>query len=225
MRAVILAAGRGRRLQEEGPKCLLEVGGQTLLERQVGYLRSLGVEVGVVVGYREHEVRRAVSATFFANPRFAEGNVLSLACAAAWLEAGECLVMDADLLYPREFLEQLLVRPGCALLADPALQDTGEEVKVYVEGERVVGLTKLTRADRKPFGESIGIFRFDRRGGARLAAELRAAAPHEEYETVVERLLGELDMGCMPVRGPWIEIDFPADVTRAREVIAPALSL
>ena len=43
MRAVILAAGRGSRMNELGdvrPKCLVELAGRTLLERQVAALRD-----------------------------------------------------------------------------------------------------------------------------------------------------------------------------------------
>ncbi|MCG8542822.1 MAG: NTP transferase domain-containing protein, partial [Alphaproteobacteria bacterium] len=58
--AVILAAGRGRRLAsvtDNRPKCLVEVGGCTLLQRQLRLLRRAGVErVCVVAGYQGQAV-------------------------------------------------------------------------------------------------------------------------------------------------------------------------
>ncbi len=64
MRAIILAAGRGSRLQQAQlrPKCLLEFGGASLLERHLQLLRDAGVaEVVLVLGFM-HETVAAVAA-------------------------------------------------------------------------------------------------------------------------------------------------------------------
>ena len=62
MRGVILAAGRGSRLNgvaAEAPKCLVEVGGITLVERQIRALRAAGVnDITIVVGCQADRVRR-----------------------------------------------------------------------------------------------------------------------------------------------------------------------
>jgi hypothetical protein len=56
MRALLLAAGSGRRLQRPYPKCLVEIGAMTLLSRALRALATVGVsEAWVVVGYR-HEL-------------------------------------------------------------------------------------------------------------------------------------------------------------------------
>ena len=56
MKAIILAAGRGTRMKaltEEKPKCLVELDGQSLLEKQLGALRQSGIEdIAIVTGYR-----------------------------------------------------------------------------------------------------------------------------------------------------------------------------
>ena len=56
MRAVILAAGRGSRLQaytERAPKCLAELGGMTLIGRQLATLRDAGItDIVIATGYR-----------------------------------------------------------------------------------------------------------------------------------------------------------------------------
>ena len=69
MRAVILSAGQGSRLlplTEDTPKCLLEVGGRTILARQLSALRAVGVTAAtIVVGFRaaavEAEARKAAA--------------------------------------------------------------------------------------------------------------------------------------------------------------------
>ncbi len=67
MRAIILAAGSGLRLQlppkEQLPKCLLRFGGQTLLERHLHLLRRAGIgNIVLVVGFRHALIEQALAA-------------------------------------------------------------------------------------------------------------------------------------------------------------------
>src|SRR5579862_1491970 len=106
MRAVILAAGRGSRMGNLGgdrPKCLVELGGRPLIERQIASLRRGGVdEIGVVRGYRADMIDLA-GLSYFANERWAETNmVMSLVAAAAWLRSGPLIVSYADIFYRSE---------------------------------------------------------------------------------------------------------------------------
>ncbi len=63
MRGIILAAGKGSRLNGtagDSPKCLVKAGGMTLIERQIRALRQGGVnDIAVVVGCQAEQVRRA----------------------------------------------------------------------------------------------------------------------------------------------------------------------
>ncbi len=67
-RAVILAAGKGNRLQPlttHVPKCLIEVGGEPLLERALHALASQGVaEAVIVIGYKGDAVRERIGSCF-----------------------------------------------------------------------------------------------------------------------------------------------------------------
>src|SRR5437762_13368597 len=61
MRAILLAAGRGLRMQQpqdtELPKCLLRFGGRSLLERHLQLLRGAGVEAVVLaLGFSHQQV-------------------------------------------------------------------------------------------------------------------------------------------------------------------------
>src|SRR5271156_6862674 len=101
MRAVILAAGRGSRMGQLGgdrPKCLVELGGRPLIERQIAALRRGGVDqIGVVCGYRA-EMIDFPNLFYFANERWAETNmVTSLTAAASWLRSGPLIVSYADI--------------------------------------------------------------------------------------------------------------------------------
>jgi choline kinase len=245
VRAILLAAGRGLRLQQpadaELPKCLLEFGGRTLLERHLQLLRAADVEeVVLALGYR-HEVVSAHLAALGAtprivlNPRFELGSVLTLHTTAdALVAGGDVLVMDADVLYHAAIMGALVdgAPPRNRLLIDREFEPGDEPVKVLVRAGVPVELRK--QPDRSieydSIGESLGFFRFSESAAHRLAAIVgdyvdggRAALPHEE---AVRDLLREASQRfeVADVTGmPWIEIDFARDVARARDEILPQL--
>jgi L-glutamine-phosphate cytidylyltransferase len=116
MRAVILAAGRGRRMGlfgDDRPKCLVELAGKPLIERQIAALRRGGVDgIGVVRGYCA-EMIDFPGLTYFTNARWAETNIVaSLASAATWLRSEPVIVSYADIFYRSELVGGLAGAPG-----------------------------------------------------------------------------------------------------------------
>jgi len=247
VRAIILAAGRGLRLKQptaqEQPKCLLEFGGRTLLERHLQLLQAAGItEIVLALGFL-HEVVQSYLAgltglprpQIVLNPQFELGSVLTLHTATAALTGGgDVLVMDADVLYHERIMAALVAKEGAAnrLLIDRDFEAGDEPVKVCVRAGVPIELRKQLPAalEYDAIGESVGFFRFDARAARRLAAIVadyagsgRGAMPHEE---AVRDLLREsgYGFGVADVTGqPWIEIDFPADVERAAREILPQL--
>lgn len=242
MRAVVLAAGRGRRLgafSDGHPKCLLRFNGATLLRRHLSQLAATGRvgSISVVVGHLADQVAAEVACepasvpiNLIHNPRFELGSGLSLLAAEAILTSDDCLVMDADLLYGPELLARLVgsAHANC-LLVDGRLEDSGEEVKAVVRDDgSVCELGKVISGGGQVAGESVGVFRFDRAAAARLVELLRKLTAHDpavEYEPAINDLLAEVPVGLERVDDlPWLEIDFEADVERARSIIAPLLA-
>lgn len=114
-RAIILAAGRGSRMQEltdDKPKCLLTAKGRPLIEWQLGSLRASGIdEIAVVTGYRA-ELLEALALPTFHNPRWAQTNMVSsLACAMPWLIESPCLVSYSDIFYADQPVRALCDAP------------------------------------------------------------------------------------------------------------------
>lgn len=121
MRALILAAGRGSRMGPLGndrPKCLIELAGRPLLERQVAALRRGGVEqIGVVRGYRA-DMLHFTDLAYFDNARWADTNmVMSLATGSSWLRSGPVIVSYADIFYRSELVRALAHAPGPLVVA------------------------------------------------------------------------------------------------------------
>src|SRR5437868_1473443 len=107
MRAIILAAGRGQRLQqaEQMPKCLLKFAGMSLLERHLRMLRNAAVEeVVLALGFRHEQVAAELDRLnwrplpkIVLNPGYELGSVLTVhTVAPAMTAGGDVLLMDAD---------------------------------------------------------------------------------------------------------------------------------
>jgi choline kinase len=247
MRAIILAAGRGVRLQlpADGqlPKCLLRFAGLTLLERHLRMLKAAGVsDVVLALGFSHDLVEAELDRLAWAprpqivlNRQFELGSVLTVHTVAdAMTRGGDVLLMDADVLYDERILRALVAgsAPVNRLLIDRDFEAGDEPVKLCVRAGVPIELRKQLGAELKfdTIGESVGFFRFDEAGARRLAALVagyidngRAHMPHEE---AVRDLIREnsLPIEVADVTGyPWIEIDFPVDVTRAAQEVMPQL--
>ncbi|GAB7543138.1 MULTISPECIES: NTP transferase domain-containing protein [Cupriavidus] len=246
MRAIILAAGLGLRLQqqpgEQFPKCLLRFEGITLLERHLRMLDAAGVdEIVLALGFQPEHVEaelvrlgRDPYPEIVLNPRYDLGSVLTVHTVAdALTRGGDVLLMDADVLYDERILSAL-VAGGTTnrLLIDRDFEAGDEPVKLCLKDGVPVELRKQLAVglEYDTIGESVGFFRFQEQTARRLAQIVqgyvdsgRSNMPHEE--AVRDLLLeGGHVFDVADVSGaPWIEIDFPNDVARARDEVLPEL--
>ena len=241
-RALILAAGVGRRLSpgrppgEHAPKALLRFDGRSLLERHVETLHSFGVtDITVVVGYREHEIREEIERLggtapgLVVNPDFCEGSIISLHAGREVMRGGTPVVlMDADVLYDPRLIGRLLgsAVPNCLLL-DREIEPGDEPVKLCVAGGHIVDFHKRPRIAHEWHGESVGFFRFTPETAAELSTRAEAYVAtgrgHMEYEEPIRDMILESApdrFGFEDISGlPWTEIDFPEDVEKARALL------
>jgi choline kinase len=236
--AIILAAGVARRLApltDKTHKALLPVGGRPLLARMLAALADSGIrETTIVVGHCADQVRALagrrvarMAIRYIENPAYTKGSVLSLYAARQQLTE-PALVMDADVLFPRELLRRLLAVPApSALLIDRDFTDTGEEVKLYTRRDRVIALgKKIVPEAWETVGEGVGFFKC----GAEAGPEFVVAMEHviasgdglNEYEDALHILLQRVHVGWVDVTGlPWTEIDFAEDLRRAEDEVLP----
>jgi choline kinase len=247
MRAIILAAGQGLRLQQPDqqqlPKCLLKFGGKSLLERHFLLLREVGVtQIVLALGFRHDLVESELDQlqwtprpTVVLNNRFELGSVLTVHTVAQEMtQGGDILLMDADVLYDQRIMNALVAgrAPVNRLLIDQDFESGEEPVKVCVRNGAIVEFRKQVAADLAydSVGESIGFIRYSEVGARRLAtlvgqyvAAGRVNLPHEE--AVRDQLLeGDQTFEVADVTGaPWVEIDFSEDVVRATRDVLPRL--
>jgi choline kinase len=241
VRAIVLVAGVARRLApltDRRHKALLPIGGRPLLARMLAALEAADIATCVlVVGHCADQVRAlagerlgGMAIEYIHNPEYPKGSVLSLYAARAHLRE-PTLVMDADVLFPREFLRRLLTAPTpTALLLDRGFSDTGEEEKAYTRGSRVIALgKKIVPEAFDAVGESVGFYKIGAEAGPELVEQLgRVIASGDgqnEYEDALNLLFRERHVGWVDVTGlPWTEIDFVEDLRRAETEVYPRVA-
>lgn len=239
MKAVILAAGVGKRLwpvTQHRPKCLIEIGGRSLLHRYLETLAWLGIKrADIVVGYKQEMIRQAVgrdvsgvTVDFLVNEEFHRGSISSLWIARAALD-DDVIVMDADVLFHRDILRRLVESPHKnALLMDETVVQTGEECMVAVAGGRVIALSKRLPERYDCAGEGVGFLRVRHADTPHLIDSLRSfvdqGAWNMEYEDALLPFFQTVPVGYERIGGlPWTEIDFPDDVRKAELDVLPKL--
>jgi len=242
VKGVILAAGvasRLRPLTDLVPKCLLEVGGGTILGLTIENLIANGIaDIVIVTGYRESLIRQylrdsfpALDVGFITNDRFATtNNITSLALAGGAMTGGEIILLDSDIVFDRRIIG-LLTRVGrvscLAMKSGTALGP--EEIKVETGPGNTVRRIGKDVPPGSAAGESIGIEKLSSEFLRDLSPILERMIREERgenlfYEAAFQRaitlgsVLTAVDVGdlhCM-------EIDTPADLEAARALCAPA---
>jgi choline kinase len=238
MRGIILAAGKGSRLNGtigEKPKCLLRVGGKTLVERQIEALEAVGItDIAVVVGSQADSVRRTCGPhiTYVDNARFAQTNSLYSLWLARPLLSDGFVVMNCDVLFHPQMLSDLVTsRHEDALLVayqdDDAEPFGDEEMKVTVRRGRVTGIAKTLPPDDAD-GENVGVVKFGRDGARLLTSLLDQRVTSGSLRDWAPKAFDDFarvrPLHTVGTRGfPWTEIDFPEDYERAVRDVLPAI--
>lgn len=241
MQGLILAAGRGSRmsaLTRSGPKCLLQVGGGTLLERQLGALRSAGAErIGVVGGWQVDALRgRGVEVLH--NPEWAATTMVASLCRANdWLRRAPTLISYGDIAFSPATARRLASCPAPLALAydrdwhalwqrrfdDPL--DDAETFALDADGH-VAEIGGRPRPGESIAGQYIGLMRWTpsawtRYGGVLRALQSTQAGRRVDLTAALRLLVREhhAAIAGVPVDGPWFEFDSARDVELGTPVI------
>ena len=195
-------AKRLRPLTDDKPKCLLEVGGRTLLERTVDAMHQAGInEFVVVTGYRAPQIREFLAQkykelhfSFLHNADYEHNNnIYSLWMAGKAVGGQDFLLMDSDILCDHEAVVCMAGQEKAALAVNR--HELGEEeMKVVVNAEgRITEISKTCRPE-DAMGESVGIEKITADYGDALFRELDQMIEQEGlidifYERAFERLI------------------------------------
>ncbi len=238
MKAIILSAGQGSRLgplTADRPKCLIEFGGRSLLDRQLDTLDANGVgEVVVVTGFRDDQVEAAIARraggpkvrTIY-NPFYKVADNLGSLFIAKTELAGDCLVWNGDTLVSNALMARVLAnrQPGICVTIDRKPVYDEDDMKVVTDREgRLHAIGK-----RLPKGnvnaESIGLLAFRDGGADQFAQAIERSIRTPEgttiwYLRVIHQIAQKADVWTLDIQGEeWGEVDFPEDVEAARSLV------
>jgi len=234
MRAIILAAGAGRRLGLDMPKSLIEIAGKSILHRQIEAFRADGVDdFVIVVGHQhdrliDHLGGQAGRFSFILNERYADTNTIYSLYLARGHITGAFYYANADVLFDRRLVERLRDRAPATGLAVRVGTCGSEEVKVIASEGRILRIGKRLEPTQC-LGEFVGVARFGGELARAFVASLetcveRDGVVDDYFERAVDRLCPDWKLLPVDVSDlPCIEIDFPDDLDHARRQVAPQL--
>jgi phosphoenolpyruvate phosphomutase len=129
--AIVAAAGFEKQLLpliEDKPKCLLDIKGKTILERQIATLNECNIkEIALVRGYKKEAITLP-NIRYYDNDRYEDtGELFSLFCAENEMK-GRCLVLYGDIIFETAVLQKLLKSPAdISLVVDLAWYDQQQQ--------------------------------------------------------------------------------------------------
>ncbi len=242
IKAIIVAAGHDKRLEpfnEDLPKCMLEVKGKTILERQIENIRECGInDIIIIKGYRQ-ELINIPNVKYYINNDFENtGIVTSLFFAREEMNT-DFIFLYSDIIFDKRLLEKLLKNNAeVCLVADldwkkrykeRVKRPTGEVELIKVNEDQIIGIGK--NIDPKTaHGEFIGLAMFSKKGAHNLKECYKNAlkqyknkkfheAPSVEKayftDMIPEIIDNDFQINHLDVYGDWIEIDTFEDYRKA----------
>ncbi|MCI9138305.1 phosphocholine cytidylyltransferase family protein [bacterium 1XD42-8] len=186
MKIIILAAGQGTRLRpltDNQPKCMVEVKGKSLIERQLLTMYSCGIEeedITIVGGYKSEVLKKRLENTkihFSINENFPSTNmVYSLMCAKDLMEGEEDIIISyGDILYSKEVFEKVLAsEEDMSVIVDDGWYEywsercenplDDAETLMFDKMDYLTEIGQKTEDRSKVQSQYIGLMRFRRQG-------------------------------------------------------------
>lgn len=180
MKALILAAGRGKRISEitnEVPKALIEYGGQTLLEWQISAMNKNDIhDIGIVTGYKSHCFDNIPCFKVTNNNWESTNMVYSLFCALDYFKDLDGLIVSySDIIYEKNVVANLLNSQGdivvtvdnhwldlWKLRSDNPLE-MAESLKINQEGN-IIDIGRNAASIEEIEAQFIGLIKFNKKG-------------------------------------------------------------
>ena len=238
MKAIILAAGVGSRIRpltDNCPKCLLKVGGNTILEMMISHIQDCGInEIIFILGYCQEQIKEVVetkfpelNAHFVTNKHYSTTNTgFSLMLAKDFIKDSTFVKFDADVVFEKAILKKLIeCKHANCLCVDKNIHLDAEEIKVMINSQNRVLKASKTVNSKEAAGESIGIEKIDSSTAMLLFSELGTMMEDEKnhqdyYESSYNRLIEKnVPFHALDISGlKWTEIDTKDDFIRAEEI-------
>lgn len=234
MKSVILAAGLGTRLRpitDSVPKCMVQVNGDCIIDKQIRNLHEAGIkDICVVAGYkaeilRQHIEKNFAGVTVVENTRYSEtNNMYSLYLTRKFIDGDEFLLMNADVYMDGRIISGIQKLPLGSYIACDRSQYLEESMKITVCDGIVDHISKkISEADA--YAVSIDVYRLSKDGGQKLFNEAIETIEnrHDENswtEVALDKIFSNTTFRPYVINGRWFEIDNHCDLATAETIFA-----
>jgi len=222
MKAIILAAGIGSRLQpytNEIPKCLLEVNNETLLSRQLRILENSGIKkVIIVTGYKAEKIEKEVlkfnqlDICFVNNKNFIKTNPIdSFLLCEPYIDS-HFILLNSDIYFHDSIINKMLAKDGNCVVIDSSSEYSKNEFIVNHD-ERYYVTQIEKNLPHRPYhqGISVQISKFDLSGKNRIFEKVKKnykssqiLFPTDSFDVLVK----QKSLYAVDIAGSfWYEID------------------
>jgi len=240
MRAVILAAGKGSRLgslTDNTPKSMLDLNGNhTLLSFSLRQLRDAGIESMIVVtGYQAQKLEQyalklakdyGISIELIYNPFWDHCNVLGSLYMALGKINDDFIFLHADTLSEITVIDSLISSKSDVCLAVDFKVCGEEEMKVWLEGQRISRITKC-EIGFEAQGEFVGVAKFSSHMEAYFIEKSQEIFKRGVLNSYMEQVLddgivgGNLTVDYFDASSyKTIEVDISEDLALARSIFS-----
>ena len=236
-KVILLVTGEGKRLRPytlDRPKCMVEIDGISLIDRQLSVLKAEGLDNIVMVGGYKSEMLKREGVKLKLNPRYYETNMVWTLFSVEEELDGDVIVSYGDIVYSREILQALLESTAdIAVIIDKEWEgywrarnedplDDAETLKLRADGTiREIGQSPQALDEIE--GQYIGLMKFSAQGVSQMKETFYAAVESGEllgkpiensYMTDLLQALinSEKLVTSIPVYGDWVEIDTVSDL-------------
>lgn len=244
MQAIILAAGMGKRLKEltsNATKCMVEVNGQTMIERVLKQLDALSLsKVILVVGYEADKLIEYIKSIplhtqveFIRNDIYDKtNNIYSLYLAKEELIKEDTLLLESDIICEDRVLTRLVENPYPSLALVAKYENWMDGTVVTLDDEnnilRFISKKEFQFEEKDMYYKTVNIYKFSKEFSRShyvpfLEAYCKALGYNEYYEQVLKviTLLDHVEIKAEPLEDElWYEIDDVQDLNIAESIFS-----
>ena len=248
LKAIIIAAGMGNRLMpftDDKPKCILDINGKSIMQRQLEVLRQCGInDIVVVRGYKK-EMITYPNIRYYENTDYENNNILRSLFYAEDEMNDEFVFSYSDIIFEKSVLEKLLQsEEDISLVIDidwlahyqhRYQHPVTQAELVIVEDNKIIKIGKNILKPEETHGEFIGLAKFAKRGAEILRSTYgritnqyhnrpfqQAASTKKAYLTDMIQELIDMSyaVSTVDIKGGWVEVDTPEDLEKAKSQFA-----
>jgi len=223
MKAVVLAAGLGKRLAAltaEKPKVLVKMGEKTLIEHNLDKLKRLGIsQIALVIGYKGEMVKEVVGGTVtYYEQKEQLGTAHAFHCAKDFIDEPFFLGLNGDMFFTDPLKDFIRLKPPA--LAVYPVKDARRYGKLEIQNGRLVSV-KEKAVEATPGYINAGVYLFPKEIFEWI--EKTPLSPRKEYEVTdtIQMMINEdWRFTAYELKGFWRDIAYVSDIEEAQRVVS-----